>query len=73
MKTLKVQYKGKIIHAKFTIEEKGMGLRDYYIHHKNGYSFYIFRKSEGVWRIAYGDLDEDLKESIIAALSERFG
>jgi hypothetical protein len=49
-----------------------MGMKDYYLYNKNGHTFYVFRKSQGVWELAYGALADDLKEACIDALIIRF-
>ena len=72
MKPLEIHCRDRILFAQITIEEKGMGMRDFYLHHKNKLGFYIFRKSEGRWELAYGVLDEDIKEACIDALILRF-
>ncbi|WP_312333263.1 hypothetical protein [Sphingobacterium sp.] len=47
-------------------------MKDYYLYHKNGHSFFIFGKSQGVWELACGELAEDIKEACIDALIIRF-
>jgi hypothetical protein len=55
-----------------SIEDKGMGMRDYYLYDKNGKSFYIFRRSQGVWELAYGVMPDDVREACIDALILRY-
>jgi len=49
-----------------------MGMKDYHLYNKNGIAFYVFRKSQGVWELAYGQLADDVKEACIDALIIRF-
>lgn len=72
MATLEINYKGMIRHAKLELKHKGGDMVDYILTGKNGYSVYYFRKHEGVWILAYGQLDEEWKEAIIKALVDRF-
>ncbi|WDF67670.1 hypothetical protein PQ465_15320 [Sphingobacterium oryzagri] len=72
MQPLEIHYRGKIRYAPIECLEKGFGLKDYRLMGKNGVSIYIFRKEEDVWRMAYGDLDAELREAIISALILRF-
>lgn len=55
-----------------SIEDKGMGMKDYHLYNKNGLAFYVFRKSQGFWELAYGELANDIKEACIDALILRF-
>ncbi len=43
----------------------------YYLYDKNGKSFYIFRRSQGEWELAYGVLAYDILEACIDALIRR--
>ncbi len=72
MKPLEVHCRNRVLYARISIEDKGIGMRDYYLYHKNGVSFYIFRKEESIWKLVYGQLDEDIRESCIDALILRF-
>ncbi|WP_343566551.1 hypothetical protein [Sphingobacterium sp.] len=47
-------------------------MKDYHLYSKNGLAFYIFRKSQGVWQLAFGVLADDIKEACIDALILRF-
>ncbi|WP_312334672.1 hypothetical protein [Sphingobacterium sp.] len=47
-------------------------MKDYHLYNKNGLAFYVFRKSQGVWELAFGGLANDIKEACINALIIRF-
>ncbi len=72
MKPLEIICRNRVLYARITIEDKGTDMRDYYLHNKNGISFYIFRKEEGIWKLVYGLLDDDIQEACIDALILRF-
>ena len=72
MRPLEIHCRERILFAQLTIEDKGMGMRDFYLHHKNRLGFFIFRKNDGHWTLAYGNLPEDIKEACIDALIQRF-
>lgn len=72
MKPLEVFCRNRVLYVQISIQDKSMGMKDYYLYHKNGHSFFIFRKSQGVWELAYGMMAEDLKQACIDALIIRF-
>jgi len=72
MKPLEVFCRNRVMYVQITVHDKSMGMKDYYLYYKNGHSFFIFRKSQGVWELAYGELAEDIKEACIDALIIRF-
>jgi len=72
MKPLEVHCRNRVLFVKMSIEDKGMGMRDYYLYDKNGKSFYIFRRSQGIWELAYGNLADDVREACIDALILRY-
>ncbi|WP_312400254.1 hypothetical protein [Sphingobacterium sp.] len=72
MKPLEVHCRNRVLYVRMTIDDKSMGMRDYYLYDKNGKSFYIFRRSQGEWELAYGVLAHDIKEACIDALIRRF-
>ena len=72
MKPLEIHYKGKVLHAKMEILDKGFGFTDIRLSSKNGMSIYIFRKERNEWKRAYGTLADDLEEAVIDALILRF-
>lgn len=72
MKPLEVHCRNRVLYIRMSIEDKGMGMRDYYLYDKNGKSFYIFRRSQGVWELAYGQLADDVREACIDALILRY-
>jgi hypothetical protein len=72
MTTLTFTYKGKEITAKLEVKEKHYSEPDYILTGKNGYSLYYFRKQDGIWTLAYGEMPSDLRDIIIAALIARF-
>lgn len=55
-----------------SIEDKGMGMRDYHLYGKDGLSFFVFRRSLGVWELAYGVMPDDVREACIDALILRY-
>jgi len=60
------------MYAQLSVNDRGLGMRDYNLTGKDGLSLYIFRKEQGEWKCAYGYLDEDIKQAIIDALILRF-
>jgi hypothetical protein len=58
--------------VKMSIEDKGMGMRDYHLYGKDGLSFFVFRRSQGVWELAYGVMPDDVREACIDALILRY-
>ncbi|MDR2274338.1 MAG: hypothetical protein LBF27_25750 [Sphingobacterium sp.] len=72
MKPLEVHCRNRVMYVRMSIEDKGMGMRDYYLYDKNGKSFYIFRRSQGVWELAYGVMPDDVREACIDALILRY-
>ena len=72
MKPLEIHCRGRVMFAQISIQDKGLGMRDYYVYHKNKVTFYVFRKSQGDWELAYGHLADDIKEACIDALILRF-
>ncbi|MNK26440.1 hypothetical protein D3C87_447760 [compost metagenome] len=72
MKPLEVYCRNRVLYVQISVHDKSMGMKDYYLYNKNGHTFYIFRKSQGVWELAYGELSEDIKEACIDALIIRF-
>ncbi|MEI2271843.1 hypothetical protein OHD16_06780 [Sphingobacterium sp. ML3W] len=72
MKPLEVHCRNRVLFVKMSIEDKGMGMRDYHLYDKNGLSFYVFRKSQGEWELAYGVLADDVREACIDALILRY-
>lgn len=72
MKPLEIFCRNRVMYVQITVQDKSMGMKDYYLYHKNKQSFFIFRKSQGVWELAYGTLAEDIKEACIDALILRY-
>lgn len=72
MKPLEVHCRNRVMFVKMSIEDKGMGMRDYHLYGKNGKSFYVFRRSQGVWELAYGVMPDDVREACIDALILRY-
>ncbi len=72
MKPLEVFCRNRVLYVQISVHDKSMGMKDYYLYNKNGHTFYIFRKSQGVWELAYGQLADDVKEACIDALIIRF-
>ncbi len=72
MKPLEIHCRGRVMFAQISIQDKGLGMRDYYVYHKNKVTFYVFRKSQGDWELAYGHLADDIKEAVIDALILRY-
>jgi len=72
MKPLEVFCRNRVLYVRMTIQDKSMGMKDYYLYNKNGHTFYIFRKLQGVWELVYGAMAEDLKQACIDALIIRF-
>ena len=60
------------MYAQITVHDKSMGMKDYHLYNKNGLAFYVFRKSQGEWELAFGLLADDIKEACIDALILRF-
>lgn len=56
MKLLEVHCRNRVLYVSMTIDDKSMGMRDYYLYDKNGKSFYIFSRLQGEWELAYGVL-----------------
>lgn len=72
MKPLEVHCRNRVMYVRMNIEDKGMGMRDYHLYGKDGLSFYVFRRSQGEWELAYGVMPDDLKDACIDALILRF-
>lgn len=72
MKPLEVHCRNRIMFVKMSIADKGMGMRDYYLYGKNGRSFYIFRRSQGIWELVDGVMPDDVREACIDALILRY-
>jgi len=72
MKPLEVICRNRVLYVRISVEDKGIDIHDYYLYNKNGISFYIFRKEEGVWKLVYGQLADDIREACIDALILRF-
>lgn len=72
MKPLEVYVRNRMLYVKFSIKEKGIGHRDYTLEDKNGQSIYIFRQEMSNFRLAYGELADDVREACIDALILRF-
>lgn len=72
MKPLEVYCRNRVMYVQMSIHDKTMGMKDYHLYNKNGLAFYVFRKSQGFWGLAYGELANDIKESCIDALILRF-
>lgn len=72
MKPLEVICRNRVLYARVSVVDKGMDIPDYYLHNKNGISFYIFRKEESIWKLVYGELEDDIQEACIDALVLRF-
>ncbi|TWI25881.1 hypothetical protein IQ31_00453 [Sphingobacterium siyangense] len=49
------------MYAQITVHDKSMGMKDYHLYNKNGLAFYVFRKSQGEWQLAFGVLADDIK------------
>jgi len=60
------------MYVQMTVHDKSMGMKDYHLYNKNGLAFYVFRKSQGVLELAFGELADDIKEACIDALIMRF-
>jgi hypothetical protein len=58
--------------VQMSVHDKTMGMKDYHLYNKNGLAFYVFRKSQGIWELAYGELADDIKEACIDALILRY-
>jgi len=72
MKPLEVYCRNRVMYVQMTVHDKSMGMKDYHLYSKNGLDFYVFRKSQGIWELAYGELADDIKEACIDALILRF-
>jgi hypothetical protein len=72
MKPLEVYCRNRVMYVQMSIHDKTMGMKDYHLYNKNGLAFYVFRKSQGFWELAYGELADDIKEACIDALIIRF-
>ncbi|MGJ1379271.1 hypothetical protein ACR79Q_24300 [Sphingobacterium multivorum] len=72
MKPLEIFCRNRVMYAQITVHDKSMGMKDYHLYNKNGLAFYVFRKSQGVWQLAFGVLADDIKEACIDALILRF-
>jgi len=68
MKPLEVHVRGKVLHIACSTKDKPFGSREVTLTAKNGVSIYIFRKEIGIWKLAYGDLPDDLREACIDAI-----
>lgn len=66
---LSIVYKNKQHEIALDIQNKGDGMFDYILTHKNGYTFYVFRKESGIWKLVYGVLDPELASIILQALA----
>lgn len=73
MKPLEIHCRGKIIYRELSLDSKAQWMVDFYVHDKNGVSFYIFRKIDEVWQLAYGVLPDDIRDACIVALQKRYG
>lgn len=73
MKPLEIHCRNRVMFAKIESKDKGLGVKEYTLTHKNGFTIYIFRKEMSKWRHVYGELDDDIKEAILDALILRFG
>jgi len=60
------------MYVKYSTERKPFGSLEVTLLSKNGVSIYLFRKEQGTWRLAYGFLEEDIKEACIDAIILRF-
>jgi len=72
MKPLEVFCRNRVMYVQMTVHDKSMGMKDYHLYNKNGLAFYVFRKSQGVWELVFGELAGDIKEACIDALIMRF-
>ena len=72
MKPLEAFCRNRVMYVQMTVHDKSMGMKDYHLYNKNGLAFYVFRKSQGVWELAFGELADDIKEACIDALIMRF-
>ncbi|MCT1524988.1 hypothetical protein [Sphingobacterium hotanense] len=72
MKPLEIHCRNRVMYAQLSVNDRGLGMRDYNLTGKDGLSLYIFCKEQGEWKCAYGYLDEDIKQAIIDALILRF-
>ncbi|GEM_PF-6256067 len=66
---LSIIYRDKQHKINLDVQDKGDGLYDYILTHKNGYTFYVFRKESGIWKLVYGVLDPELTIIILQALA----
>ncbi|MFD2968543.1 hypothetical protein [Sphingobacterium bambusae] len=72
MKSLEVHARGRVMYVKYSTERKPFGSLEVTLLAKNGVSIYLFRKEQGTWRLAYGFLQENIKEACIDAIILRF-
>ncbi len=72
MKPLEILCRNRVMYAQITEHDKSMCMKDYHLYNKNGLAFYVFRKSQGVWQLAFGVLADDINEACIDALILRF-
>lgn len=72
MDSITFRYKERTITARMEIVEKGGCLIDYIVYANKNAQIFYFRK-QGGWVLAYGNMPDDLRDAIIAALKERFG
>ena len=72
MKPLEIFCRNRVMYDQITLHDKSMGMKDYHFYNKNGLAYYVFRKSQVVWQLAFGVLADDIKEACIDALILRF-
>lgn len=72
MKPLEVHCRNRVLFVKMSIEDKGMGMLDYHLYGKDRKSFFVFRRSQGVWDLAYGVMPDDVREACIDVLILRY-
>lgn len=72
MKPLEVYRRNQVMFVRMRIHDKSMGMKDYLHYNENGFTYFVFRKSHGVYELAYVELADDIKEAFIDALIIRF-
>lgn len=72
MKPLEIFCRNRVLYVRISVQYKGTGMKDYYLYHKDGTNYFIFRKSQGIWKLTYGQLPSDVCNACIDALILRF-
>lgn len=68
MKPLEIYCRNRVMYVQMTVHDKSMGMKDYHLYSKNGLDFYVFRKSQGIWELAYGELADDIEQRALMRL-----